>query len=60
MKWNELRRIAEEKGWYFVRTGGNHDIYAHPDKPGILEIERHGSQEVRNKLYHKLKKKIGF
>jgi predicted RNA binding protein YcfA (HicA-like mRNA interferase family) len=60
MKWNELRRIAEKNGWYFVRTGGNHDIYAHPNKSGILEIERHGSQEVKTKLYYKLKKQIGF
>ena len=60
MKWSELRRIAERNGWYLVRTGSRHDIYAHPEKSGILEIERHGAQEIRDKLYHKLKKKIGF
>ena len=36
MKWNELRRIAESHGWFLLRTGGNHDIYAHP-MFGVLE-----------------------
>ncbi len=60
MKWNELRRIAEEKGWYLCRSGGKHDIYIHPEKPGVLQIERHGTQEIKTGLYHKLKKQIGF
>ena len=60
MKWNELRRIAEAYGWRFVRHGGAHDIYAHPDKKSPLIIERHGSQEVKKGLYMKLKKQIGF
>ena len=48
MKWNELRRIAESHGWFLLRTGGNHDIYAHPQKEDFLKIERHGSKEVKN------------
>lgn len=60
MKWNELRRIAESHGWYLLRTGGNHDIYAHPQKEDILKIERHGSKEVKTGLYFKLKRQIGF
>ena len=60
MKWNELRRIAESYGWYLLRTGGNHDIYAHPQKEDILKIERHGSKEVKTGLYYKLKRQIGF
>ncbi|MBO4481270.1 MAG: type II toxin-antitoxin system HicA family toxin [Bacteroidales bacterium] len=60
MKWSELRKIAEKKGWYFWRRGGKHDLYRHPDKKDILEIERHGSQEIRTGLYFKLKKMVGF
>ena len=60
MKWNELRRIAEKNGWYFWRSGGKHDLYKHPEKEDILEIERHGSQEIRTGIYYKLKKLIGF
>ena len=60
MKWNELRRIAEQNGWYLLRNGGNHDIYAHAEKDELLKIERHGSQEIKYGLYCKLKKVIGF
>ncbi|MBR3578831.1 MAG: type II toxin-antitoxin system HicA family toxin [Bacteroidales bacterium] len=60
MKWNELRRIAEAKGWYLWRNGGNHDVYRHPDSEDFLYIERRESQEIRHGLYCKLRKTIGF
>jgi predicted RNA binding protein YcfA (HicA-like mRNA interferase family) len=60
MKWNELRRIAEQNGGYLLRNGGNHDIYAHAEKDELLKLERHGSQEIKYGLYCKLKKVIGF
>jgi predicted RNA binding protein YcfA (HicA-like mRNA interferase family) len=60
MKWSEIRRIAEKKGWRLYRHGGKHDIYIHPDKDYPIEIERHDSQEVRHGLYNKLKKQLGF
>ena len=60
MKWSELRTKAEENGWMFERHGKKHYIYYHPDKDFKIQLERHGSQEVRKGLYHDLKKKIGF
>ncbi|MDR2087149.1 MAG: type II toxin-antitoxin system HicA family toxin [Dysgonamonadaceae bacterium] len=60
MKWSELRRIAEKSGWYLYRRGAKHDIYLHKDKNYPIEIERHDTQEVKNGLYYKLKKQIGF
>jgi predicted RNA binding protein YcfA (HicA-like mRNA interferase family) len=60
MKWSELRKIATRKGWYLVRKGKEHDIYAHPERNYQIEIERHDSKEVKTGLYHKLKKQIGF
>ena len=60
MKWAELRKMAEQKGWYFLRSGSRHDIYAHPDKPYQIEIARHGAKEVKTGLFHKLKKQIGL
>lgn len=59
MKWNELRRLAEERGWYLIRSG-RHDVYAHDEFDFHIEIERHGAQEVKDGIYHKLKKIIGF
>lgn len=60
MKWSELRKKAEERGWYLHRNGSKHDIYLHPEKDFPIQIERHGSQEVKTGLYNKLKKQIGF
>lgn len=60
MKWSELKKKAIENGWYFVEHGKKHDIYEHAEKDFPLLIERHGSQEVKNGIYQKLKKQIGF
>lgn len=60
MKWNELRKIAENYGWRLLRNGSSHDIYAHPDKPGRLLIGRHGKEEIKNGTFNALKKQIGF
>lgn len=60
MKWSELRRKAERKGWYLLRNCSNHDIYAHPDKDYQIQIGRHESEEVKKGLEMKLKKQIGI
>lgn len=60
MKWSELRKKATNNGWYLVRNGRKHDIYAHPEKDYEIQIERHNSQEVRNGLFAKLKNQINF
>ena len=54
MKWNELRRIAEKKGWKLLRKGANHDIYKHPEKDEVLQIGRHGKEEIKNGTFNKL------
>ena len=60
MKWSELRRKAVYKGWYLIRNGSNHDIYAHKEKDYQIQIGRHDSEEVKKGLLHKLKKQIGI
>jgi len=62
MKWNELRRIAEKRGWKLERNGASHDIYLHPERPkdDILYLGRHGAEEIRKGTFQKLKKQIGF
>lgn len=60
MKWNELRRIAEENGWRLFRHGANHDIYRHPEKDEAILIGRHGSEEIKKGTFSTLKKQIGF
>jgi len=60
MKWSEIRKIAEKKGWQLKRHGGKHDLYTHPDKDFPIQIERHDSQEVKPGIFYSLKKQIGF
>jgi predicted RNA binding protein YcfA (HicA-like mRNA interferase family) len=60
MKWSELRKMVEKKGWYLHRHGGKHDVYLHPDKDFSIEIERHESKEVATGLFYKIKKQAGL
>ena len=39
---------------------GRHDVYAHDGFDYRIELERHGSKEVKEGLLFKLKKQIGF
>ena len=60
MKWNELKRQALKHGFQFVKHGKEHDEYYNPTTGVTVQIERHGSQEVRKGLAFRLKKQIGF
>jgi len=60
MKWSEIRRIAEKRGWYLWRNGANHDIFRHKERQDILVLERHSSEEIKPGLHSKLRKQIGF
>lgn len=60
MKWNELKRLAISKGWYLIRNGKKHDIYAHPDTQTRIEMGRHGTEDIPSGTFNKLKKQIGF
>lgn len=57
MKWNEFRKLAETNGWQLVRHGKEHDIYRHPVK-GLMQIERHGSKEIKRGLLQRLLKQV--
>lgn len=60
MKWNELKRQALKHGFLFVKHGKEHDEYHNPETGVTVQIERHGSQEVRKGLAARLRKQIGF
>lgn len=60
MKWNELKRQALKHGFQFVKHGKEHDEYRNSKTGVTVQIERHGSQEVRKGLASKLRKQIGF
>lgn len=59
MKWNEIVRIATEKGYRLHAHGKKHDIYVN-DNGERLVVERHGSQEIRPGLMNALKRQLGI
>ncbi|MDE7376404.1 MAG: type II toxin-antitoxin system HicA family toxin [Muribaculaceae bacterium] len=58
MTWNELVKIATERGYKFYALGTKHDIYVN-DSGERLIVERHSSQEIRKGLMNNLKKRLG-
>ena len=62
MKVSELRRILEANGWYIVRHGANHDLYAHSlhaDEPPI-PVSRHTAKEMKKGTALSILKKTGL
>lgn len=59
MNWKEMLKKVENAGYQFHRHGKKHDIYIHPVKKDIVQIERHWSQEVRPGLMKKILNQIG-
>jgi predicted RNA binding protein YcfA (HicA-like mRNA interferase family) len=46
MKLPDLIRRLEADGWLRVRLRGPHRQYVHPEKPGLLTIRRHLTDEL--------------
>lgn len=61
MKYSELYRMLEEKGWYVVRTG-KHKLYVHPTKPNErpIPVGKHQSEEVPIGTLNSILKKAGL
>jgi predicted RNA binding protein YcfA (HicA-like mRNA interferase family) len=60
MKSSELLRILLTDGWKKVSQKGSHVKMQHPQKPGILIVPDHGSQEVGKGLEIKILKSAGI
>lgn len=56
MKQKDLVKLLENNGWYFVRNGGNHDIYSNGKE--VEPIPRH--REVEEKLAKAIIKRRGL
>jgi predicted RNA binding protein YcfA (HicA-like mRNA interferase family) len=46
MRLPDLIQRLEKDGWSRVRLRGPHRQYVHPDKPGVLTIRRHLTDEL--------------
>ena len=56
MKQRELLKLFKNAGWYFLRDGGNHEIYT--DGKNIVAIPRHS--EINERLAKGLIKRWGL
>jgi len=45
-KVNDVVRRLMADGWYLHAHGAKHDKYRHPNKPGQIQVPRHGSKEL--------------
>ena len=59
MRLPELIRRLEEDGWARVRLRGPHRQYVHPEKPGVLTIRRHLTDEVAPGALHSVLAQAG-
>lgn len=56
MKWNELRRLAEQDGWVLIKFGKKHDGYRKGERR--VYLERHSSKEIKPGICHRLLKQV--
>jgi len=42
----DLIRLIESDGWCRVSMRGSHRQYTHPQKPGVLTLRRHPTDEI--------------
>ena len=56
LKQRDLIKLLEKNGWYFFRSGGNHDIYT--DGINMEPIPRH--KEVNEQLAKAIIKRQGL
>ena len=56
MKRNDLIKLLERNGWYYKRSGGNHDVYTNGTH--IEAIERH--REIPEALAKAIIKRRGL
>ncbi len=46
MKVRDVIKRIEADGWYFKRMRGDHRVYHHPVKPGIVIVAGHPASDV--------------
>ena len=46
MKVRDILKKLSDNGWYEIRQRGSHRILKHPEKPGIVVVAGHLSDDV--------------
>ena len=61
MKVKEVVKLIEADGWMFARSGkGDHRIYKHPEKSGIVVIDGKASDDIPKGTFNKVLKMAGL
>lgn len=60
MRYGELKRLLKEKGCYFYKDGGRHEIWYSPITKQKFSVGRHNGQEVATGTFNKIKKQSGI
>jgi predicted RNA binding protein YcfA (HicA-like mRNA interferase family) len=60
MKFRDMIKILREDGWYLDRIRGSHQQYRHPDKPGLVTVAGHGSDDIGPRTLKSILKQAGL
>lgn len=60
MKVSEVIRRITEDGWTLIRMKGSHRQYKHPQKPGLVTIAGHLSDEIARGTLNSIMKQSGL
>jgi predicted RNA binding protein YcfA (HicA-like mRNA interferase family) len=53
-------RVVEDDGWIYQRTRGDHRIYKHPVKPGIVIIAGHPRDDIPIGTWQSIQQQAGL
>ena len=60
LKISELLKLLKDNGCFFVRPGGNHDIYHSPITGKDFPVPRHSTADVKKGLLNRILKQSGI
>lgn len=60
MTYSELKRFLKKNGCYFIREGGNHEIWYSPITQTQFPVGRHNTEEVRKRTLQAIKIQSGI
>ncbi|MBI2816296.1 MAG: type II toxin-antitoxin system HicA family toxin [Acidobacteria bacterium] len=60
MKVRDAIRLIEKDGWVLKRTRGDHRVYRHPTKPGIVVVPGHHGADLAPGTLSSILKQAGL
>ena len=60
MKIRDAIRLIEDDGWRIRRTRGDHRIYVHPSKPGLVVVPGHLGSDLAPGTLSSILKQAGL